>query len=98
MSQGDEFQERGFLLLKGFVSKDEPGTYFYRLVQSIQPQSNPWRCWSVACWHAVFQSFDPTRHGECDERIRTVRTVVNLISLCPSKVRKHEKEDEGGRF
>jgi hypothetical protein len=27
MSQGDEFQDRGFLLLKGFVSKDEPGTY-----------------------------------------------------------------------
>ena len=27
MPQGDEFQDRGFLLLKGFVSKDEPGTY-----------------------------------------------------------------------
>ena len=80
-------------------------------------RSNPWRCWRVACWHAMFQTghmHTQKKHAHLfftfftfDTYLyyldhpwskKTSCTVVNLVSVCPTEVRKHEKEDEGGQF
>ncbi len=93
---GQEFQEKGFLHLKGFISMDEPWTQIFVTHHFTTEVWNGARCFDVA----LFLSF-------CLIEPLPLRILLLLLFLCiqkhavssaSDKVWSNEEENEGGQM